>query len=112
MNASSQPAYLRLPFRLAFTVASARARLSAILRRSPKFLAALRSRTRLASSRKPKAGAQCSPFPPPPGEPAVGAPVPPVLPPPVVPDGGRHRLRRECRARQVVADLGRDLAPA
>src|SRR5215208_1807483 len=52
MKASSQPAYLRLPFRLAFSVASARARLSAILRSSARLRAALRSRTRLASSRK------------------------------------------------------------
>jgi len=62
MKASSQPAYLRLPLRLAFSVPSARARLSAILRGSPRFLAALRSRTRLASSRKPTSKTQCSPF--------------------------------------------------
>src|SRR6187431_1076714 len=47
MNASSQPAYLRLPLRLAFSVSSARARLSAILRSSARFRAAFRSRTRL-----------------------------------------------------------------
>src|SRR3954468_8834079 len=62
MNVSSQPAYLRLPFRLAFRVVSARARLSAILRKSARLRAALRSRTRLASSRKPTSRTQCSPF--------------------------------------------------
>src|SRR4051795_8913984 len=62
MNASSQPAYLRLPFRLAFSVTSARARFSAILRRSARLRAAFRSRTRLASSRKVTSSTQCSPF--------------------------------------------------
>ena len=62
MKASSQPAYLRLPLRLAFSVPSARARLSAILRGSPRFLAALRSRTRLASSRKVTSRIQGGPF--------------------------------------------------
>src|SRR3954463_7003212 len=56
MEAPSQPAYLRLPFRLAFNVASARARLSAILRRSARLRAALRSRTRLASQLGVNAG--------------------------------------------------------
>ena len=41
---------------------SARARLSAILRSSARFLAALRSRTRLASSRKTTSSTQWSPF--------------------------------------------------
>jgi hypothetical protein len=62
MKASSQPAYLRLPFRLAFSVPSARARFSAILRRSARLRAAVRSRTRLASSRKVTSRTQCSPF--------------------------------------------------
>src|SRR3954462_15129572 len=62
MKASSQPAYLRLPFRLAFSVVSARARLSAILRSSARFLAAFRSRTRLVVSRKVTSRTQCRPF--------------------------------------------------
>src|SRR5215212_5387053 len=62
MKASSQPAYLRLPFRLALSVVSARARLSAILRSRARLRAAFRSRTRLASSRKVTSRTQCSPF--------------------------------------------------
>src|SRR3954471_22972658 len=62
MKASSQPAYLRLPLRLAFSEPSARARLIAILRSRARFRAALRSRTRLASSRKVTSKTQCSPF--------------------------------------------------
>src|SRR3954466_1232632 len=118
MNASSQPAYLRLPFRLAFSVTSARARFSAILRRSARLRAAFRSRTRLASSRKVTSSTQCSPFcarhrPP---RVWVEVPAPPrVHPsprPPVAPDRGRQRLRRELGAREVVADLGFHLSPA
>ena len=52
MKSLSQAAYLRLPLRLAFREVSARARLSAIRRSKARFRAALRSRTRLASSRK------------------------------------------------------------
>src|SRR3954453_15278686 len=72
MNASSQPAYLRLPFRLAFSVTSARARFSAILRRSarlraafgrgPRLRAGFPPPPRLASSRKVTSSPQCSPF--------------------------------------------------
>src|SRR3954447_8291621 len=74
MNASSQPAYLRLPFRLAFSVTSARARFSAILRRSARvrstgilggtagLRAAFRPRPRLASSGKVTSTPRCSPF--------------------------------------------------
>src|SRR4051794_33010453 len=62
MKASSQPAYLRLPLRLAFRVVSARARFSAIRRNSARFRPALRSRTRLSSSRKVTSSTQCSPF--------------------------------------------------
>src|SRR5215218_2051186 len=62
MNVSSQPAYLRLPLRLAFRLVSARARVSAILRSRARFRAAFRSRTRLASSRKVTSRTQWSPF--------------------------------------------------
>src|SRR3954452_23664097 len=53
---------LRLPLRLAFSVVLARAKLSAILRSKARFLAAVRSRTRLASSLKPTSSTQWSPF--------------------------------------------------
>ena len=62
MKASPQPAYLRLPFRLAFSEVSALVKLSATLRSRAKFRAALRSRTRLASSRKATSSTQWSPF--------------------------------------------------
>src|SRR3712207_7644054 len=98
MKALSQPAYLRLPFRLAFSEVSARARLSAIRRSKARFRAAFRSRTRLASSRKPTSSTQCSPF---------------SIDPPVVPDGGRQPFRGKRRAGEVgPEDLGRDLAGA
>jgi Ca2+-binding RTX toxin-like protein len=59
---SSQPAYWRLPFRLAVSEVSARTRLSAIRRSRARFRAAFRSCTRLASSRKVTSRTQCSPF--------------------------------------------------
>src|SRR4051812_18454130 len=62
MKALSQAADLRLPLRLAFSVVLARAKLSAILRSKARFLAAVRSRTRLASSLKPTSSTQWSPF--------------------------------------------------
>src|SRR4051794_37701001 len=62
MKALSQAADLRLPLRLAFSVVLARAKLSAILRSKARFLTALRSRTRLASSLNPTSSTQWSPF--------------------------------------------------
>jgi hypothetical protein len=52
MKASSRATYLRLPFRLAFSEASGRARFKAIRRSRARFRAALRSHTRLVSSRR------------------------------------------------------------
>src|SRR4051794_41979463 len=62
MKSLSQAADLRLPLRLAFSVVLARAKLSAILRSKARFRAAVRSRTRLASSLNPTSSTQCSPF--------------------------------------------------
>src|SRR3954469_4362219 len=58
MKSLSQAADLRLPLRLAFSAVLARAKLSAILRSKARFLAAVRSRTRLASSLNPTSSTQ------------------------------------------------------